>query len=84
MSTKKILIVAGDGIGPEVMGQVERVIDWYTKKRDFAVEIDHDLVGGCCYDAHGVAITDATIEKALAADAVFLGAVGGPRWDNVP
>jgi len=84
MSTKKILIVAGDGIGPEVMGQVERVIDWYSKKRDFAVEVDHDLVGGCCYDAHGVAVTDATIEKALAADAVFLGAVGGPKWDNVP
>jgi len=84
MSTKKILIVAGDGIGPEVMGQVERVIDWYSKKRDFAVEVDHDLVGGCCYDAHGVAVTDATVEKALAADAVFLGAVGGPKWDNVP
>ena len=84
MSTKKILIVAGDGIGPEVMGQVERVIDWYSKNRDFAVEVDHDLVGGCCYDAHGVAVTDATVEKALAADAVFLGAVGGPKWDNVP
>ena len=84
MSTKKILIVAGDGIGPEVMGQVERVIDWYSKERDFAVEVDHDLVGGCCYDAHGVAVTDATVEKALAADAVFLGAVGGPKWDNVP
>jgi 3-isopropylmalate dehydrogenase len=84
MSKKKILIVAGDGIGPEVMGQVERVIGWYSDKRDFAVEIDRDLVGGCCYDAHGVAVTDATIEKALAADAVFLGAVGGPKWDDVP
>jgi 3-isopropylmalate dehydrogenase len=84
MTTKKILIVAGDGIGPEVMGQVERVIGWYSQKRKFDVEIDRDLVGGCCYDAHGVAVTDATIEKALAADAVFLGAVGGPKWDNVP
>tara|TARA_R110002124_G_scaffold44389_3_gene135282 strand:- start:71 stop:1177 length:1107 start_codon:yes stop_codon:yes gene_type:complete len=82
--TNKILIVAGDGIGPEVMGQVERVIGWYSDKRGFDVEIDRDLVGGCCYDAHGVAVTDATIEKALAADAVFLGAVGGPKWDNVP
>ncbi|MGV8997778.1 MAG: 3-isopropylmalate dehydrogenase [Parvibaculaceae bacterium] len=84
MSINKILIVAGDGIGPEVMGQVERVISWFTAKRKFDVEIDRDLVGGCCYDAHGVAVTDATIEKALAADAVFLGAVGGPKWDNVP
>jgi 3-isopropylmalate dehydrogenase len=82
--SKKILIVAGDGIGPEVMGQVERVIGWYSQKRKFDVEIDRDLVGGCCYDAHGVAVTDATVEKALAADAVFLGAVGGPKWDNVP
>lgn len=82
--TNKILIVAGDGIGPEVMGQVERVIGWFSTKRKFDVEIDRDLVGGCCYDAHGVAVTDPTIEKALAADAVFLGAVGGPKWDNVP
>ncbi|HEY4343820.1 MAG TPA: 3-isopropylmalate dehydrogenase [Parvibaculum sp.] len=84
MTTKKILIVAGDGIGPEVMGQVERVIGWYGQHRKFDTEIDRELVGGCCYDAHGVAVTDATIEKALAADAVFLGAVGGPKWDNVP
>jgi 3-isopropylmalate dehydrogenase len=82
--TNKILIVAGDGIGPEVMGQVERVIGWFSTKRGFDVEIDHELVGGCCYDAHGVAVTDATVEKALASDAVFLGAVGGPKWDNVP
>ncbi len=82
--TNKILIVAGDGIGPEVMGQVERVIGWYATNRKFDVEIDRDLVGGCCYDAHGVAVTDATIEKALAADAVFLGAVGGPKWDDAP
>lgn len=82
--TNKILIVAGDGIGPEVMGQVERVIGWYSAKRKFDVEIDRELVGGCCYDAHGVAVTDETIEKALASDAVFLGAVGGPKWDNVP
>ncbi|HMM15187.1 MAG TPA: 3-isopropylmalate dehydrogenase [Parvibaculum sp.] len=82
--TKKILIVAGDGIGPEVMGEVERVIGWYAKNRKFDVAIEHELVGGCCYDKHGVAVTDATVEKAKAADAVFLGAVGGPKWDDVP
>jgi len=84
MSTKKILIVAGDGIGPEVMGQVERVIGWFAKHRDFSVSLEHELAGGCCYDVHGVAITDTTMEKAMNADAVFLGAVGGPQWDHVP
>jgi len=82
--TKNILIVAGDGIGPEVMGEVERVIAWYAKNRKFDVKVEHELVGGCCYDKHGVAVTDATVEKAKAADAVLLGAVGGPKWDKVP
>ena len=82
--THKILIVAGDGIGPEVMGQVERVIAWYAKNRKFDVTVEHELVGGICYDTHGVAVTDATIAKAKAADVVLLGAVGGPKWDKVP
>ena len=82
--SKKILIVAGDGIGPEVMGEVERVIAWYNDKRAFGAEIENELVGGCCYDAHGVAVTDETVEKAKRADAVLLGAVGGPKWDSVP
>lgn len=82
--TKNILIVAGDGIGPEVMGEVERVIGWYNDNRNFDAVVEHELVGGCCYDAHGVAVTDETVAKAKAADAVFLGAVGGPKWDAVP
>ncbi|MBX3445403.1 MAG: 3-isopropylmalate dehydrogenase [Parvibaculaceae bacterium] len=82
--TRNILIVAGDGIGPEVMGEVERVIGWYNEKRGFDARIENELVGGCCYDAHGVAVTDETVEKAKKADAVMLGAVGGPKWDNVP
>jgi 3-isopropylmalate dehydrogenase len=82
--THKILIVAGDGIGPEVMGQVERVIGWYAKNRKFDAHIEHELVGGICYDTHGVAITDETMVKAKAADVVLLGAVGGPKWDKVP
>ena len=81
--SKQILIVAGDGIGPEVMGQVERIIDWYNDNRGFDAIVENDLVGGCCYDAHGVAVTDKTIQKALDADAVMLGAVGGPQWDGV-
>lgn len=82
--TRNILIVAGDGIGPEVMGEVERVIGWYNDNRKFDAKIENELVGGCCYDAHGVAVTDETVEKAKKADAVMLGAVGGPKWDDVP
>jgi len=80
----KLLMLAGDGIGPEVMGQVRRVIDWFAQNRGFDVQIDEDLVGGCAYDAHGQAISDAAMEKAKAADVVLLGAVGGPKWDGVP
>jgi 3-isopropylmalate dehydrogenase len=78
-----LLILAGDGIGPEVMAEVKKVIGWFNGNgMDFAVE--EDLVGGCAYDAHGQAVSDATMDKALQADAVLLGAVGGPKWDKVP
>ncbi|MCJ8324974.1 MAG: 3-isopropylmalate dehydrogenase [Rhizobiales bacterium] len=77
-----LLLLPGDGIGPEVMAQVERIIDWFNQNgADFVTETD--LVGGCAYDAHGQAVSDATIDKALAADAVLLGAVGGEKWANV-
>lgn len=82
-NTKNILMLPGDGIGPEVMGEVSRVIDWMNDKLDTGFEVEQDLVGGACYDAHGVAVTDATMDKAHGADAVLLGAVGGPKWDNV-
>ena len=67
---ENILILPGDGIGPEVMGEVARIIDWFGTHKSLDVSIDHDLVGGCAYDAHGAAISDAAMEKALAADAV--------------
>ncbi|TCS63617.1 3-isopropylmalate dehydrogenase [Varunaivibrio sulfuroxidans] len=79
----KLLMLAGDGIGPEVMGEVKRVISWMDKRRHVAFDLDEDLVGGACYDAHGVAVTDATMDKAMSVDAVLLGAVGGPKWDDV-
>jgi len=79
-----ILIVAGDGIGPEVMGEVEKIIGWFNANRDLGASVEHELVGGCAYDAHGVAITDEAMDKAAKADAVLLGAVGGPKWDGVP
>lgn len=80
---EKILILPGDGIGPEVMGEVRRIIDWFGDRRGFQATLDEDLVGGCAYDAHGQAISDAAMQKAHDADAVLLGAVGGPQWDNV-
>jgi 3-isopropylmalate dehydrogenase len=83
-ANKKLLILPGDGIGPEVMAQVRRVIDWMGKKRSLAFDLDEGLVGGAAIDAEGAPISDATMKKAMAADAVLLGAVGGPKWDNLP
>jgi 3-isopropylmalate dehydrogenase len=84
MATHKLLLLAGDGIGPEVMAEVKRVIAFFNTKGPHGFETEEGLVGGCAYDAHGVAITDAVMAKAHAADAVIFGAVGGPQWDKVP
>src|SRR5262245_3206525 len=84
MATHKLLLLAGDGIGPEVMAEVKKLIGWMNARKLGAFEYEEDLVGGCCYDAHKVAVTDATMAKAHASDAVIFGAVGGPKWDNVP
>ncbi len=84
MATYKLLLLAGDGIGPEVMAEVKKLIAWMNKKGLGHFETEEGLVGGSCYDAHGVAITDDTMQKAHAADAVIFGAVGGPQWDAVP
>ena len=84
MATHKLLLLPGDGIGPEVMGEVKKLIAWLNKRGLGSFETEEGLVGGACYDAHKVAITDATMAKAQAADAVIFGAVGGPKWDAVP
>ena len=83
MANPTLLILAGDGIGPEVMGQVTRIIDWFGAKRDLAFDVEHDLVGGCAYDKHGTPLHDDTMKRALEVDAVLLGAVGGPKYDNL-
>src|SRR3954464_13809150 len=83
MATHKLLLLPGDGIGPEVMAEVKRVIDFFNKKGPDKFTTEEALVGGCCYDKHGVAITDETMAKANAADAIIFGAVGGPKWDKV-
>lgn len=79
--TRSLLILPGDGIGPEVMTEVQKIIDWFGTKRGIAFDVSQDLVGGAAYDAHGTPLTDATMEKAQAVDAVLLGAVGGPKYD---
>ncbi|MDE0520368.1 MAG: 3-isopropylmalate dehydrogenase [Boseongicola sp.] len=83
MSNPSILILPGDGIGPEVMAEVRHVIDWFGENRDLTFDVSEDLVGGAAYDVHGVPLADATMERAQGADAVLLGAVGGPRYDEL-
>ena len=83
MSTPSLLILPGDGIGPEVMAEVRRIIDWFGANRDLAFDVSEDLVGGAAYDAHGAPLSDETMERAQAADAVLLGAVGGPKYDDL-
>ncbi|MCJ2081908.1 3-isopropylmalate dehydrogenase [Methylobacterium sp. J-090] len=83
MTNYKLLLLPGDGIGPEVMAEVEKVIGFLGQAGIAAFETEHDLVGGCAIDAHGVALTDAALARADAADAVLLGAVGGPKWAEV-
>lgn len=81
MSNPSILILPGDGIGPEVMAEVRKIISWFGDKRDIHFDVSEDLVGGAAYDAHGVPLHDDTMAKAQAVDAVLLGAVGGPKYD---
>ena len=82
-ANKKLLILPGDGIGPEVMREVRRVIDWMDRRRMVTFDIGEDLVGGACIDARGTPITAETVENAKEADAVLFGAVGGPKWDTL-
>src|SRR6202000_200600 len=84
MPTYKLLLLPGDGIGPEVMAEVKRLLGFYAKHGIADFQTEEGLVGGAAYDAHQVAIADETMAKAHAADAVIFGAVGGPKWDKVP
>jgi 3-isopropylmalate dehydrogenase len=83
MTTHQLLLLPGDGIGPEVMAELKRAIAWFNERGPDTFEFEEELVGGRAYDAHGQAIHDDTMAKAQAADAVLFGAVGGPKWDGV-
>jgi 3-isopropylmalate dehydrogenase len=82
-ANKKLLLLPGDGIGPEVMHEVRRVIDWMGRKRMASFDIAEDLVGGAALDAEGAPIAPRTVAKAKEADAVLFGSVGGPKWDKL-
>ncbi|MCC7276450.1 MAG: 3-isopropylmalate dehydrogenase [Alphaproteobacteria bacterium] len=83
-ANKKILVLPGDGIGPEVMGQVRRVVDWFARHRAVGFDLQEGLCGGAALDRHGVPLTDETMADAMNADAVLFGSVGGPKWDDLP
>lgn len=87
MATHKILLLPGDGIGPEVCDEVSSIISWINESRALGgdtFEVETDLVGGAAYDAHKVSISEDAMKRAMAADAILFGAVGGPKWDTVP
>ncbi len=82
--SKKLLLLPGDGIGTEIMAEVEKLIAFLNESRKAGFSYETGLVGGAAYDEHGIAISEQDMEKAQSADAVIFGAVGGPQWDNVP
>ncbi len=79
----KLLVLAGDGIGPEVMAEVEKVITWFNQKDGIAFDVSQDLVGGAAFDVHSTPLHDDTLEQARHADAILLGAVGAPKYDDL-
>ncbi len=82
-STYKILMLPGDGVGPEVLAEAEATLDLIASARGFVLEILRANVGGAAIDAHGVPVRDEDIELARSCDAAMLGAVGGPKWQDV-
>ena len=82
--TKKIVVLPGDGIGPEIVREAVKVLDAVNKRFALNFSVEERLVGGAAYDAYGNCLPEETLEACKAADAVLLGAVGGPKWDVLP
>jgi 3-isopropylmalate dehydrogenase len=80
---KHILILEGDGIGPEIVAEARKVLDCVNDKYSLGLTFENELMGGCAIDVHGVPLADSTLERARKADAILLGAVGGPKWDKL-
>jgi 3-isopropylmalate dehydrogenase len=81
--SKHILLLPGDGIGPEIVNEAKKVIDCLNETMQFGLSYEEDLIGGCSIDANGVPLTEETVEKARKSDGILLGAVGGPKWDTL-
>ena len=82
-NSRKLLLLAGDGIGPEVVKEVKKIIEWLNKNKSLDFKIEEELIGGASIDAHKIPITDEVFYKSLECDAVILGACGGPKWDKL-
>ena len=80
----RLLVLPGDGIGPEIVAETMKIVDWFGDYLGLAFDIRHAVVGGASIDAHGEPITDAVMRQAHEADAILFGAVGGPKWDYLP
>src|SRR5215212_8646217 len=83
-SNRKILVLPGDGIGPEIMDEVMRVIEFFDRRNIARFDVGEGLVGGAACESSGVPLTDETLAEAMAADAVLFGSVGGPKWESLP
>ena len=81
--TKKILILSGDGVGPEIVAQVEKILSFFNAEGHLAIELDHGLIGGSAVDATGTPLPEETLKKAKEATAILMGSVGGPRWESI-
>ncbi len=83
MNAHNLVILPGDGIGPEVMAEVKKLINWLQNNGNTAFNITEDLLGGAAIDEYGVPLADQTLETCRASDAIIMGSVGGPKWDSV-
>lgn len=81
---KKILVLPGDGIGQEIVTEAVKVINALQARHGLQVTLEHDVVGGTAYDQKGSPLPDDVLQKAKTADAILLGAVGGPKWESLP
>ncbi len=83
MNKASILLLPGDGIGPEVINELVKVMDWFSSNRGIEFDISKDDLGGAAYDRYGTPLSDDTLAVAKEVDAIVMGSVGGPQWDNV-
>src|SRR5947207_8758079 len=83
-SNRKVLVLPGDGIGPEIMREVMRVFEFFDRRNIARFDVGEGLVGGAAYEASGTPLTDDTLAEAMASDAVLFGSVGGPKWETLP